>query len=117
MSSDWVLNKPAAWLMKQLLSPVDPICDFGSRAAPGVVVPRVEPQGCPVRLQAALEVLVGQVLVPCQRVGVREVGLHLRCAVEEAQRRLVLLRRSARRNRVQQAQRRCLHADANPSEV
>ena len=59
--------------------------------APGVVVARVKAQRRAVRLQPALEVLVGQVLVPGQRVGIGEGRLHLRCAVEETQRRLVLL--------------------------
>ncbi len=52
---------------------------------------RVEAQRRAVRLEPALEVLVGQILVPGQRVGVGEGRLHLRRAVEEAQRCLVLL--------------------------
>ena len=61
-------------------------------AAPGVVVARVQADRVLVAGQPLLEVLVGGVLVARQRVGVREAGLHLQRALEEAQRVLVLLR-------------------------
>jgi len=55
-------------------------------------VPRVDADGVAVALQALVEVLVGKVLVPAQRVRVRERRVQLQRALEEAQCGLVLLR-------------------------
>ena len=62
-----------------------------AEAVPGVVVPRVESDRRAVGHHRLLEVLVGEVLVPAQRVRVRELGIELQRAPEEPKRRLVLL--------------------------
>ncbi len=60
--------------------------------APGVVVAAVEADGVFVAGLGAIEVLVGKVLVPAQCVRIGECGVQLQRALEEPQRRLVLLR-------------------------
>lgn len=52
---------------------------------------RIDADGVPVALQPLVEVLVGKVLVPAERVRVRQRGVQLQRTQEEAQRRLMLL--------------------------
>ena len=56
---------------------------------------RVDADGVAVALQPLVKVLVGKVLVPAQRVRIRQRGVQLQRAQEEAQRRLVLLQATA----------------------
>ena len=85
----------AAAPVKANLSLPQPVSGKGvyvhPRLTPGVVVARVDTDGVPVALQPLVEVLVGKVLVPAQRVRVRQGGVQLQRAQEEAQRRLMLL--------------------------
>ena len=60
-------------------------------SAPGVVVAGVQADGVAVALQTLVEVLVGEVLVAGQGVGVGEAGLQLQGPLEELERILVLL--------------------------
>ena len=63
----------------------------GGRSVPGVVVPVVEAYGVSEAGHGLVQVLVAHVLVPAQRVGVREARVQLQRPLEELERRLVLL--------------------------